>query len=240
MDNILNKSGLLRLEILQNRWVILGAVVGIVVIVIAAIVLVLKKSRRRKSGKTVSINLTNTKEPPDKWPQENYEPIIERIKQVRKRYKSILFASVGAETLPITIPVNTAIGLAKNDKSCLLIDLDLKRDAVAAAFGLYGGENGPRLGAVQTEFENLWVWPGHNFAQSKQMNIKQIVQKALDRFDFVLINAPSLVSSPDRRQIISAGEAAFICTKDASEATKLNELIKPSDCRVIGHVQVPL
>jgi Mrp family chromosome partitioning ATPase len=240
MDNILNKSGLLRLEILQNKWVILGAAIGIAVIVIAALVLALKKLKKRKSSKAVSINLANSKEPPDKWSQENYQRIGEQIKRAGKRYKSILFVSVGPETLPVTIPVNTAIGLAKNSKRCLLIDLDLKRDAVAAAFGLCGRENSPRLGAVQTEFENLWVWPGRNFAQSKQMNIKQIVQKALSRFDFILINAPSLVSSPDRRQIISAGQAAFICTKDASEATKLSELIKPSDCTVIGHIQVPL
>jgi len=240
MDNILNKSGLLRLEILQNQWVILGAAVGIVVIVIAALVSALRKSKKRKLNKIININLTSSKEPPDKQPQENYERICERIKQAGKKYKSILFASVGSETLPVTIPVNAAVGLAKDNKRCLLIDLDLRRDAIAEAFGLYRSETSLRPGAVRTEFENLWVWPGHNFAQSKQMNIKQIVQKALDRFDFILINAPSLVSSPDRRQIISAGQAAFICTKDASEVTKLSELIRPSDCRVIGHIQVSL
>ncbi len=239
MDNILNKSGLLRLEILQNQWVILGGV-GIVIILIAVILLALKKSKKRKTNKIINIDLTSSKEPPGKQPQENYERICEQIKQAGKRYKSILFASVGAETLPVTIPVNAAVGLAKDNKRCLLIDLDLKRDAIAAAFGLSAGENSLRPRAIQTEFENLWVWPGHSFAQSKQMNIKQIVQKALNRFDFILINAPSLVSSPDRRQIISAGQAAFICTKDASEVTKLSELIKPSDCRVIGHIQVPL
>ena len=66
-----------------------------------------------------------------------------------------------------------------------------------------------------------------------------VVEKALDRFDFILINSPSLVSSPDRRQIVSAAEAAFICTKDASEATKLAELIKSLDCMVIGRIQAP-
>ena len=240
MDNILSKSGLLRLEILRNQWVILGAAVGIVVIVIAALVSALRKSKKRKTDKIININLTSSKEPPGKQPQENYEQICERIKQAGKKYKSILFASVGAESQPVTIPVNTAVGLAKDNKRCLLIDLDIERDAIAAAFGLYGGGSSPRAGAVQTEFENLWVWPGHNFAQSRQMNVKQIVQKALSRFDFILINAPSLVSSPDRRQIASAGQAAFICTKDASEATKLSELIKLSACKVIGHIQVPL
>ena len=239
MDNILNKSGLLRLEILQNQWVILGAAVGIVVIVIAALVSALRKSKKRKTNKIINIYLTSSKEPPDERPQENYEQISERIRRAGKKYKSILFASVGAGTLPVTIPVNAAVGLAKDNNRCLLIDLDLKRDAIAASFGLYGGGNSLRPGAVRTEFENLWVWPGHNFAQLKQMNINALVQKALDKFDFILINAPSLVSSPDRRQIISAAQAVFICTKDTSEVKKLTELIKPSNCMVIGHIQIP-
>ena len=71
------------------------------------------------------------------------------------------------------------------------------------------------------------------------MNVKEIVQKALDRFDFILINAPSLMSSPDRRQIVSAAKAAFICTKEASEVMKLTKLIKPLECTVIGRIQIP-
>jgi len=161
MGDILNKSALLRLEILQNQLVILGAVVGIVVILIAVLLLTLRRSKRRKSNKcairmadkTVNINLANSKEPSDKETQESYERIGERIKRAGKKYKSILFASVGAESLPVTIPVNAAVGLAKDDKRCFLIDLDLKRDAIAEAFGLYGDGNSPRAGAVQTEFE---------------------------------------------------------------------------------------
>jgi len=201
--------------------------------------MILKKLKRRKTKKGQNTNSADVNEAADKWPEENYEFITERIKRVEKRYKSILFASVELGSLPITIPVNVAIGLAKNKKRCLLVDLDLKRDAIAEVFELDGGRNSLRPKAVRTEFENLWVWPGHNFAQLKQMNINALVQKALAKFDFILINAPSLVSSPDRRQIISAAQAAFICTKDTSEVKKLAELIKPSNCMVIGHIQIP-
>lgn len=237
MANVLNQLALLKSEILQNQWVILYIVAG--VIAIAALVLVLTILKRRKSKKSTNTNLTNTKESSDKKLDGNYELITTRLKRVGKKYKSILFASVELNALPVTIPVNTAIWLTQNKKRCLLIDLDLRRDAIADVFKLDTKQNGLCPKAIQTEFENLWVWPAHNFAQLKQMNIKEIVQKALERFDFILINAPSLVSSPDRRQIISAAQAAFICTKDASGATKLAELMKPLNCMVIGHLQIP-
>ncbi len=238
MHNILNKSVLPKLEIFQNQWIILCTVAGVIIIVVLALVLILLKKRRSKKG--YNINPAKGEKASDKWPEENYEFITERIREVEKKYQSILFASVELGSLPITIPVNVAIGLAKSKKRCFLIDLDLKRDAIAKVFELDAQKGGLRPKAVRTEFENLWVWPGYNFAQLKQMNIKALVQKALDKFDFILINAPSLVSSPDRRQIISAAQAAFICTKSASEATKLAELMKPLDCMIIGHIQVPL
>jgi len=235
MGNILKRI-LLKLGISQNQGVILCIVAGVIAIVVFVLILTILK--RRKFKKVINVTLTDDKEAGDKRPEDNYEPIIKRIKQVKKKYKSILFTSIEAGALPVTIPVNVAIGLAKNKKRCLLIDLDLKRDAVAKAFGLDAEQSDLRAKAVQTEIENLWVWPGHYFSQSKQMNVTEIVEKAEDRFDFILINAPALVHGPDYRQIILAARAAFICTKNASETKKLAELMKPLDCTIIGHIQI--
>ena len=237
MGNFLDKIVLPKLEIFQNQWAILWIAAGVTAIVVLALVLMIL--RKRKSKRLSSINFADDKNRLDKWSEGNYEFITKRILRTKKKYKSILFASVNPGSLPITIPVNVAIELAKNKKSCLLIDLDLRRDAIAKAFELDIDKNSLRLKEIRTKFENLWVWPGYNFAQSKQMNIKLIVEKASDRFDFILMNAPSLVSSPDRRQIISTAQAAFICAKNGSEATKLAELIKPSECVVIGNIQIP-
>lgn len=235
------KRILLRLGISTKGQAITCVVVGVIAIILFVLILIIL--RRRKFKKVINVNFTADKESNDERSEDNYKPIAKRIKQVKKKYKSILFASTEVGALPVTIPVNVAVGLAKEKKRCLLIDLDLKRDAVAKVFELGAEQSGLRAKAVQTEFENLWVCPGHSFSQSKQMNITAIVEKALDRksaekFDFILINAPSLVSSPDRRQIISAAQAAFICTKDTSEMKKLTELIKPLDCTIIGHIQI--
>lgn len=237
MRDILNQTWLPRLEIFQNRWIIFCIAAG--VIAIGALALVAAAVKRWKSKKIINIELMGAEQPSDKKPVESYELIVKRIKQVEKKCKSILFASVEPGALPITLPVNVAIGLTKNKKRCLLIDLDIGRDAIAEAFGLGAQKDDLSVKAVRTEFENLWLWPGHNFARLKQMNINEIVRKASGKFDFTLISAPSLVSSPDRRQIISAAQAAFICAKDASEASQLAELIKPLDCRVIGRIRIP-
>jgi hypothetical protein len=237
MVNILKKI-LLSLGIhTKVQAAIFFAVAGVIFIILFMFILWIL--RRRKYKKVINVNLTDGGQGGDKPAEGSYEPIVKRIRQVNKKYRSILFTSTEAEALPVTIPVNVAMGLAKSKKLCLLIDLDLKRDAVAKAFGLDAEQSSLRAKAVQTEIENLWVWPGHYFSQSKQMNVTEIVEKAEDRFDFILINAPALVSSLDRKQIILAARAAFICTKNTSEMKKLAELLKPLDCTIIGHIQIP-
>jgi Mrp family chromosome partitioning ATPase len=236
MVNILKKI-LLSLGIhTKVQAAIFCAAAGVIFIIL--FVFISFMLRRRKYKKVINVNLSAGGESGDKPAKGSYEPIINRIKQVKRKYRSILFTSTEAEALPVTIPVNVAMGLAKSKKLCLLIDLDLKRDAVAKAFGLDAEQSDLSVKAVQTEIENLWVWPGHYFTQSKQMNVMEIVEKAEDRFDFILINAPALVRGPDYRQIISAARAAFICTKNTSEIKKLAELIKPLDCTIIGHIQI--
>ncbi|MDD5063182.1 MAG: hypothetical protein PHQ35_00275 [Phycisphaerae bacterium] len=234
------------IDTLKNIWTRLGinskgeAIIYLAagVVVIILFVLTLNLLRKKKFKKAIDINLTGDGQGGDKPAEDSYEPIIKRIRQVKRKCRSILFTSTETESLPVTIPVNVAIGLAKSKKRCLLIDLDLKRDAVAKAFGLDAEQSDLSTKAVQTEIENLWVWPGHYFSQSRQMNITEIVEKAEDKFDFILINAPSLINSLDRRQIILAARAAFICAKNTSEPDdNLTKLIKSLDCTIIGRIQ---
>lgn len=234
------KQILSELGILHNPLVLYIAAGAVAT---AAFLLVPIILRRRKFRKIINVSFTDNTDRSDEQFKNNYERIIKRIKKVKKKYKSILFASTEQEALPVTIPVNTAIGLAKEKKRCLLIDLDLRRDAVAKVFGLDAEKSSLSPKSVQTDFENLSAWPGHKFSQSKQMNIVEIVEKGLDKkspqkFDFILINAPALVSSIDRKRIISAAHAAFVCTNDTSQRKKLADLIKSSDCRIIGHIQM--
>ena len=178
---------------------------------------------------------------PEQKSAEEYSLITERIRRVENKYKSILFAGANLSSLPVTIPVNVAIELAKQNKRCLLIDLDLKRNSIAEAFEVasQAGTDDPGVKAFRTELKNLWILPAHHFTKLRQMNIKPIVSKALEKFDFVLINAPHLKSSPDRRQIASSAQAALIFSESAQQATNIAALIKNADCALIANIQIP-
>jgi hypothetical protein len=210
----------------------------VVVVGLVVLLLVLKVLKKRGLKKSIIISFDDGDAPLTQKAQEKYDIIIQRINSAGKKFKSILFASAESAALPVTVPVNTAIGLAKGKKNCLLIDLDLERDAVARVFEINVAESDVRPRAIKTEFENLWVWPACYFAKLKHMNVREIAQKALDKFDMVIINAPALVVSCDRRQIISAADAAFICANDMADAVELLQLMKELSCRIIGQVQI--
>ena len=236
VNSALYKCGLPSMGEMHVKSIIITFVAAAVGIV--ALILILRILKKRRLKKAITVNLDDSEAPLTQKTLEDYDIIIRRIKQAGKKCESILFASSESAALPVTVPVNTAVGLAKGKKSCLLIDLDLDRDAVARVFELNIEEGDVRPRAIQTEFENLWVWPACYFARLKHMNVKEIVQKALGKFDTVLINAPALATSCDRRQIISAADAAFICAKGTSDIAELSRLMKELDCRVIGRIQI--
>jgi hypothetical protein len=236
VNSFLYKLGLPSMGKLHAKLIItafFAAVIGAVVLL-----LILKIMKKRSLKKSIIINLESSDAPPTQEVHKKYDIIVQRINQAGKKCKSILFASPEPTVLPVTVPVNIAVGLAKGKKSCLLIDLDLDRDAVARVFEINIEEGDAHPRAIKTEFENLWIWPACYFARLKHMNVKEIAQKALDKFDKVVINAPALTASCDRRQIISAADAAFICAKDMADAAELLQLMKELDCKVIGQVQI--
>ena len=195
-----------------------------------------KKKNRKKGGKKGNIKIAAQ----DEIPEDEHALITRRIIKTKGKYKSILFAAAGVNCLPITIPVNIAIGLAKEGKTVLLIDLDLIRNAIAQAFDI-PQDTAPqqlRPKAHKTGFKGLDVWPARNFIQSGQMNIKPLAEAAVKKFDFTLINAPYLDGSPDRVQIAATAKAAFIFTQNAEQMQRLAELLKEADCKIIGNFQI--
>jgi len=195
-----------------------------------------KKKDRKKGGKKGKIKIVAQ----DEIAESDHALITRRIIKTKGKYKSILFAAAGVNCLPITIPANIAIGLAKEGKTVLLIDLDLIRNAIAQAFDVpqTGDPQQLRPKAHQTVFKGLVIWPAQNFIQSGQMNIKPLAEAAVKKFDFTLINAPYLDGSPDRVQIAAAAKAAFIFTQNAEQAQRLAELLKEAGCKIIGNFQI--
>lgn len=190
--------------------------------------------------KTVKIKSPTGKNRPQQLPQKDYRVITERILGLSKKCKSILFAGSDPDALPITIPVNVAIQLAEKGKSCLLIDLDLKRDALAQVFEISDKQINQYLmpRAMTTNFPNLFIWPGRHFIRTRLMNIAEIVDTTVKDTDIVLMNAPAVRTSPDRSLILAACQACCLFSGKEAASEEMFRLIKSSSCTLIGNIQL--
>ncbi|MCF7955507.1 MAG: hypothetical protein K9M75_06875 [Phycisphaerae bacterium] len=170
----------------------------------------------------------------------DYELITERLMQIEGKYTTVLFAASSIKCLPITIPVNVGVSLAQSGKRCLLIDMDFKRNAIAKAFEVdeQAAEHLDSPRGHKTSFDNLRLWPAHNFAHKNAPILADVIEGAKNEFDFVIISAPNLAESPDQTQIASASDCAFIFAQNADDATKLSSLMKPANCSIIGNVKI--
>lgn len=170
----------------------------------------------------------------------DYELITERLMKIEGKYTTVLFAASSVNCLPITIPVNVGVYLAQSGKRCLLIDMDIKRNAIAKAFEIdeQAAAHLDRPRGHKTSFDNLRLWPAHNFAHKNAPILADIVEGAKNEFDFVIISAPNLGDNPNQTQIAAASDCAFIFAQNADDATKLSSLMKPAKCSIIGNVKV--
>jgi Mrp family chromosome partitioning ATPase len=189
-----------------------------------------KKTEKQKKSKTKTAH---------KIAPDDYEYITKLVRNIKGKHKSVLFASCSTEYMPITIPVKVAMQLSM-DKKCLLIDLDLKRNAVAKAFDIDSKIDTKQLIPMpyKTFSENLFVWPSHNFVRSGHMNIIQLVEAAIAKFDYVIISCPCLDKSPDRRPIAAAAGHNIIFTKNDTHTERLTGIISSSDSNVMANIQI--
>ena len=195
-----------------------------------------------KKTKITKLRSHPGKAQPQQLSEKDYQPITERVLGLSKKLKSILFAGSGHGSLPITIPVNVAIQLAEKGKHCLLIDLDLRRDALSQVFEISNEQMSQHLmpRAIKTHFSNLLIWPARHFIRTRMMNVIEVVGAAITKMDIVLINAPAFRTSPDRRHILAAAQACCIFSKNDAESDEMLKLLKTSECVSIGNIRIVL
>jgi Mrp family chromosome partitioning ATPase len=216
-------------------------IAGTVIVFLIALFLVFQKTPSGKTSGKPKQKVNSSDHGGIAAAAADYPLIADRILKLPGKNKSIIFAAPNISSLPTTIPVNIAIQLAKNKTRCLLIDLDVKRNAVAKAFDIQSSPAPAtsRPTAHQTPFKLLYIWPAHNFTQMKQMNIVALVTAALKKFDYVLINAPYIADSPDRKHIVAAAQYCLLFSHDTTQAEPILELIKQTKCKLIANIQVP-
>ena len=159
------------------------------------------------------------------------EALVRAIAQLNGKAGPCLFAANRVSDLPVTVPVGVAVELAQT-RTCLLIDLDIRRNAVATVFDLDTTlEPHLQVRAMATGVENLSVWPSRNFQLLKQMNLKQLIENASKTYASVLIYAPCLTTLPDRRQVAACCKYAI--ASPGTHDRQLMALLKAGDCTVL-------
>ncbi len=134
--------------------------------------------------------------------------------------KTILMAAESAKELPVTVPVNIAIHLARKDQRCLLIDFDLQRDAISKVFDI-----DPQVpdGVLQREaittpsptgVDNVWVCPVSRLTSATKdnntVNIKQAIASIEDRYDRLILYAPVIGRLADWQSVATCAQAAML------------------------------
>jgi Mrp family chromosome partitioning ATPase len=161
--------------------------------------------------------------------------IYKKIAALSGVNKTVLFAGAGLEHLPVTIPVQTAVKLAGSGKKVLLIDLDMKRNAIAKVFDPSETtvKTCTRPKPLPSSVENLSFWPADFFARFGQINLRTLIQSASAHFDLLLINAPFLDGHPDRKLIASSAKYGLIFCKTKQQFERLQTLLTLGECQLL-------
>lgn len=202
----------------------IGVVIALPVVLFIGAWLLLLWNQKRKAAKSPL-----SKQPPSS--AVDYDRLLTAVKRQNGKLNSLLLAAGSLNDLPVTVPVNMAVQLAKTHK-CLLVDLDTRRNAVARVFDIDVSEQTSRSnGSYPTPLENLYIWPARNFELLRQTNLRRLLDGAAKKYDYILIYAPYLTTLPDRLQIAASAGKAIAFT--GHNGTRLRQLLRQANCKVL-------
>jgi hypothetical protein len=144
-------------------------------------------------------------------PVEYYKKLGELISAVKSRPRIALLASENIQSLPVTVAVNIAIGLAQQKQKVLMVDTDTTRNALAQVFEL-----DPKLMQKKIQSSCLKNLSACSVPMGK---IERLLQKKniLSGFDTLLIYAPgtNIKTSPNH-EIFFFGDVTDTKEMDAA------------------------
>jgi hypothetical protein len=179
-----------------------------------------------------------------------YQAIAELIRgKCGGKIKTLLMAAEGVAGLPVTIPVNIALCLARKERRCLLVDLDTERNAIAKVFE--NDNKGPdaKHGPLGTPtcISNLWIWPASGFGKANGghdlLNLKNLITSVEDRYDHLIIHAPNIKPTVRWEQAASSIHLAMLFGKAEHDAANtalggLHRLLTDSGCNILRPAEV--
>lgn len=217
---------------LSSLWPFLACGAVLLCLAIGLFMLNRKKIRNKKKKK-LSLAAPNFE---TASPDTATQSILESLRPQDGHSRLLLLAAGRINDLPVTIPINLAIHLSVRG-SCLLIDLDSKRDALAQVFDVDSSrfDAGLRATPIQTSFENLSIWPARYFDLLKHTNLQFLLNAAAKKYDHTVLYAPYLTALADRKQIAYCSKQAVVFSKHSEQQEKdhLRLLLKVCNCKIL-------
>jgi hypothetical protein len=164
--------------------------------------------------------------------EEYYNNISSYIDELPKDRMPVLFAAEGKESLPVTVAVNTAIRLTKKGHTCLLIDADPQRSAIAKVFDIPFDQIKNR--ALATCIDNLSIWTNNKLPDASIDSLKKVITAAVKKYDKVMIYAPNMNSAKLREKLPQVTASAIIFSAENENGNELRMLLDSRDCRTLA------
>ena len=141
---------------------------------------------------------------------------------------SILFTSVGTEHLPVNTVIQTAVMLAQENRSVLIIDMDFDRNAVQRVFMTHSEDNFKiASGICTTFFDNIHIWPANHFKFANTIDTSK--DKGLqNNYDLILINCPNYRLFADSGAL--KADLAYIFADKKEIFDSISPLLQDSSC----------
>jgi hypothetical protein len=186
--------------------------------------------------------------------KDRYDDVTEMIKENCKgNFKTILMGANSPKILPVTVPTNTAIKLAKEGRKCLLIDLDYRRDSIAKVFELYKNimdehiPSGQTVTGIPTCVQNLWLYPAcwltensNDTTQLDSLKINQIITHLKIKYDHLIVYSPDLNKHQGCELIGECIDGAMLFGNDSTALIKTFDLLERFECEILKPEQMPV
>ena len=192
----------------------------------------------------------------DSFILECYNMIGTSIKVLlsKKQRKVIMLTSAGSGEGTSTTAANLAIALAKGGNSVILVDANLRKPALHKFFGIHGnegivdviqGNTNYESKVVETKVDGLDLLLGGQIPLKpvqtlSSYNMKELINKLKDEYDYVIIDSPPAAIVADATIISSFVDAVLlVCasgevTVDAAKRAKM--LLDNVNANILGVV----
>jgi hypothetical protein len=165
-------------------------------------------------------------EPSSVRAEREYQRIADMLLDGQARdVKVILMAARNSAEMGVTLPVNVAAKIAQRKRRCLIVDMDITRDAVAKAFDTIG-----RDGPAKTCIRGLYVWGAASFCDTNVSIVKKL-EAAQKHFEKVVIYWPG--AGQGYEDIVQGVGAAILYGKKGVEMAVLEARLSKRGCLLL-------